>query len=241
MKKLLFEKAFEKAKKASGKTSKNGISDYLSYKITEDFNFRITQKTFVRYYEKYIERNGDEGNDPRTDLLDALAEYLAYENFESFVSQNFGLDNEIGHNEITNSKGIDVLSDDIKMRNDFRGFFKKKKITIGSIIIALLISYLGYDLTKKECMIWVTNHYEKIKCDGKVEVKYNEAIFNNLKQIDPDCSYLFFKPNGSENLWYGKSSKGELEFFTYHGLHPTTGQTLDPITQYMIDKYICEE
>ena len=31
-----------------------------------------------------------------------------------------------------------------------------------------------------------------------------------------------------------------LQYFTALGLHPETGKTLKPITQYMIDKYICD-
>jgi len=40
-------------------------------------------------------------------------------------------------------------------------------------------------------------------------------------------------------IWYGRNIKKELEFFTSLGLHPETGKTLDPITDYMIKKYAC--
>ena len=69
----------------------------------------------------------------------------------------------------------------------------------------------------------------------------NKQIFDNLKRVDPDCKYPFFKADGSENLWYGKSAKGKLEYFTSYGLHPVTGKTLDPITPYMIKKHICSD
>lgn len=239
MKKLLFEKVFEKAKKASGKTSKNGLSVFLSFKITEDFNFKIANRTLVRYYEKYVEGNGNIGYEPRTDLLDAIARYLEYKNFESFV-----LDNTIGKSDIkiTESEEIKKLSKNKEGNKNFVSFINEKKTTIGLILIVTLLSYLGYEMTKKECMVWKIDRYKRIKCETETEVnfvKYNEVIFKNLKKVNPNCDYYFFKPDGSENLWYGKSMKGELEFFTHYGLHPNTGETLDPITQYMIDKYIC--
>jgi len=129
-------------------------------------------------------------------------------------------------------------------QNNFISNFNKNKTAIGSIIITIIMGYLGYDLIKKDCMTWVNDHYEKIKCEKQNVnnvVQYNEITFANLNRIEPNCSYPFYKTDGSENLWYGKSIKGELEFYTFYGLHPETGETLDPITQYMIDKYICNK
>ena len=60
-----------------------------------------------------------------------------------------------------------------------------------------------------------------------------------FKKINPDCEYSFFNNDGSVRVWYGKNVSKELEFFTDLGLHPETGKTLKPITQYMIDKYVC--
>jgi hypothetical protein len=55
------------------------------------------------------------------------------------------------------------------------------------------------------------------------------------------CETEFFDSNGEAKIWYGKNRKKELESFTAIGLHPETGKTLDPITVYMIRKYICKE
>ncbi len=63
-------------------------------------------------------------------------------------------------------------------------------------------------------------------------LKFNVSFFLVLKE------FYFHETNGSENLWYGKPTKGELEFFTYYSLHSVIGKTLDPITQYLIDIYL---
>jgi hypothetical protein len=57
--------------------------------------------------------------------------------------------------------------------------------------------------------------------------------------VTPNCEDEFFNEDGSVKLWYGKNKNKDLEYFTALGLHPETGKTLKPITQYMIDKYIC--
>ena len=35
--------------------------------------------------------------------------------------------------------------------------------------------------------------------------------------------------NNKPTIWYGKSDKGELEFFNSRGIHPATGKELKPI------------
>jgi len=218
-------KAFEKAEQeiigSSNKTSKsNHISDVLMGK----YHHQLGGKTLRNYYDKVVELDINTDIEIKSIFIQYLCEYLDYKDYQHFLKEN-PPENENSNYFISN--------------------INKKKTTIGSIIIALLISYFGYDMAKKNCMVWVgNNHFERVKCEEKSELKtipYNKVIFDNLKRVEPDCNYQFFKRDGSENLWYGKSVQGELEFFTYYGLHPITNDTLDPITQYMIDKYICNE
>lgn len=244
MKKLLFEKVFEKAKKASGKTSKNGLSDFLSFKITEDFNFKIANRTFVRYYEKYIEGNGNIGYEPRTDLLDAIAKYLEYKDFENFVIMN---NTELGDTVSESSiKTIGKKTEtDKKFRERVLIFINKNRVTIVVSSILLFLFIITYSINQPKWMVWKEDHYEKIsfnlkKYDVSQLKLYKAEWVNDFKQIIPGCGVSkFFKNDGSPNLWYGKSSEGKLEYFTHYGLHPETGKTLKPITNYIIDKYIC--
>ncbi|TYA56698.1 hypothetical protein [Formosa maritima] len=66
-------------------------------------------------------------------------------------------------------------------------------------------------------------------------------MLNNFHRIEPDCNYIFFKADGTANLWYGKSITGEYEFFNHFGVHPITGKTLKEGSVYIKDKYICEK
>ena len=226
MKKLLFQKVFEKAEKRSGKTTKNGLSDYLSDKITYDFKYQIAGKTFVRYYEKYIEGNGDTGNDPKTDLLDALSRYLKYEDFGDFVSKNRGDNSSVPWNE-----RIEII-------------FKKNKVIIVICLLTIIAVILIVYFNKQRWMVWEENQYIEVPFDAEkydlLQLKlYNADRIAHFKQIFPDCNTKFFNDDGSANVWYGKSAGGELEYFTALGKHPETGKTLKEITDYMINTHIC--
>ncbi|MGG8497732.1 hypothetical protein ACQY1Q_15080 [Tenacibaculum sp. TC6] len=58
-------------------------------------------------------------------------------------------------------------------------------------------------------------------------------------KIEGTCEYSYFDKQGNPRVWYGKNAHGDLELFTSYGLHPETGKTLKPISNYMINKYIC--
>jgi hypothetical protein len=95
-------------------------------------------------------------------------------------------------------------------------------------------------------MIWQEDHYVEVEFDTEKhklnQLKlYKEDRINLFKKLTPICDTTkFFNEDGSVNIWYGKNRNKKLEYFTALGLHPETGKTLKPITQYMIDKYICD-
>ena len=93
-------------------------------------------------------------------------------------------------------------------------------------------------------MVWQEDHYVEVDFDVKKynvnQLKvYKPERIAHFKKINPPCGYDFFNENGNARLWYGKTKDKELGYFTALGLHPETGKTLKPITQYMIDKHIC--
>ncbi|WP_431135335.1 hypothetical protein [Psychroserpens mesophilus] len=117
--------------------------------------------------------------------------------------------------------------------------------------IITLITFGGIStkhILKKEArwMIWQEDHYIEVGFDTEKyklnQLKlYKEERIKNFKKTTPICdTTIFFNEDGSVNIWYGKNRGKELEYFTALGLHPETGKTLKPITQYMIDKYICD-
>lgn len=92
---------------------------------------------------------------------------------------------------------------------------------------------------KKECMFWNEDHFEASYC---ADIKNN----TDAKPLDEERLRVLKKINIIDTLtiqnaigkvWYDKSDK-QVEFFTYHGLHPTNGKTLKPITAHIINKYV---
>ena len=119
---------------------------------------------------------------------------------------------------------------------------------IGGIMLISFVSLSINHVLKNETrwMVWQEDHYVEIDLNTE---KYNinqlklfkEERIELFKKISPICNEtLFFNEDGSVKIWYEKNKDKELEYFTALGLHPETGKTLKPITQYMIDKYICD-
>ncbi|QRM90577.1 hypothetical protein FG167_15495 [Lacinutrix sp. WUR7] len=205
---------FKKVEEDSGATTGYAISKYLYHAIDE----KITERTLLRYYDSYILKKEGKKNKPNAFNLDMLSSYVGFENFAGFLKQN----------KTANKK--ESVS------------FHKKLSLIGSTIIVSCIGYITYDSTKENCMIWVDNtHYEKVSCEEKGDLESvlkDMYVLENFKRINPDSTYAFFKIDGKENLWYGKNSKGDLEYFTSFGKHPITDGTLKKITPYMIKNHI---
>lgn len=131
----------------------------------------------------------------------------------------------------------------------FEEFQKKplsKKINYALLAILIFLG-LGYGVRSaffpdKNCMVWVKNHYEAVNYDSvkdSTEVMVlNQEMLDDFKKVAVCDTTTFFK-NKEPLFWYAKvPTKNEVECFTQPGLHPETGKTLKPITQYIIDKYI---
>ncbi|MCS3530322.1 hypothetical protein [Chryseobacterium sp. JUb7] len=80
--KLLIHEVFEQAKRESGRDTKSGIATYLWTYFEEHLNYIISDRTFIRYYETFIENNRETNISP--DRLDKLSQYIGYENFSDF-------------------------------------------------------------------------------------------------------------------------------------------------------------
>ncbi|MDR7212664.1 hypothetical protein [Flavobacterium piscis] len=143
----------------------------------------------------------------------------------------------------------DVSNDDIIIGKLSEKFSDKLKFTIAGIVavfcLGFLISY--YLFPKKQCMQWSNDHYEKVICDlesngflSNVGLEpFDERKFE-LKKLKACDTTSFFKL-GRPCVWYGKSTDGNYECFSAPGLHPETGITLRPITEYMISKHILKK
>lgn len=219
----LITAAFEKAKEDTKSEIVSQLAKHISDVLLEDYKFMVSERTLRNYYNKIKKKEEEEELTISRQISLHLSRFLGYKDFKEFIRANSGSGSQNTH---TISKSN-----------------KRFKLVAISTIVALL-GFLGYDNLKKDCMVWVNDsHFEKVRCEDMVEdgvVLYQEEVFENFKKINPDCNYNFFKPDGTENLWYLKGKQGDLEFFTSPGNHPKTKKTLRPITPYIIDKYICK-
>ena len=112
------------------------------------------------------------------------------------------------------------------------------------LAVVVGICTLKFILPTKNCMVWQKKQYVAVDCNdvkqgfvGSNIQPINQQYIKNFKKIEVTNSTVFFK-NGQPCVWYGKSFDGKHEFFSSFGLHPETGKTLKPISQYIIKKYI---
>ncbi|WP_299122005.1 hypothetical protein [uncultured Tenacibaculum sp.] len=218
-----FEKTKERAEKESGVVlSKTRCSEYLSTILQDEYNIIYGEKSL-----RDVSNEKSKINQPK--VLEALCKFLDYDNYEAYVEKY--------------KKG--VLIDEGDDEEDKGSLFSKKKLIIVVSFVVLLISCVSvFSIKKQRWMVWKGDRYEEVSFDTKKygigELKlYKEERIKNFEKIEADCNYPFFGPGGKVNVWYYKNSNGELELFSSVGLHPETGKTLRPITNYMIEKYIC--
>lgn len=87
-------------------------------------------------------------------------------------------------------------------------------------------------------MYWNGDHYESITCSqnpgSNILVPFDSAKLDFKKIMNPETITL--KAKG--HVWYAKL-KGEIEFYTSDGPHPTKQHLrLKPVSNYIIKKYI---
>lgn len=220
----LLLKAFEKVKGDIGPLALTHQAEHLSESISKFTKKGLGERRLRDYYNQAID-NPEKPIRLRKEVVKALCEYLDCGDLkkckEKYIPEASGTIWELSIH-ITRKYGIYIL-------------------------LFLIISgfMVMFSLHKPKWMAWEEDHYVEVSFDTNKhkisELKlYDKDRVLYFKKITPDCETEFFKPDGLENLWYGKSAKGELEFFTALGKHPETGKTLKPITAYMIRKYICD-
>ncbi len=162
-------------------------------------------------------------------VVKALCAYLGFMDFHEFGLRYGNMD----------------ASSKSKSNSWVENISKKTLIAISLSVAAIVIVLVLTTMNRQKFMIWDVDHYVEVPLDldkyslSNIKV-YNEDRITNFKKINPDCNSQFFDEEGVESLWYGKSKKGELEYFTSLAKHPETGKTLKAITPYMIKKHICE-
>lgn len=211
--KELIQKVFEKAKKESHKDTAYGLCKFLY----EAEKVHSSERNLTRYYNYFIEGKKEEKIKPDDATLDELSKYLGHTSFNEFI-------------ETLEKKEHDTaLEDKIRVLKNYLS-----ATVVLLVIISLSLLFFVSMYYRKNCMIWVEDHYERIRCSGlENEVKLNEEVLLGMKKI---INPLQCK----RDMWYDKTDN-KVTFFTYHGKHPENGKILRPVTEYICEKYILEK
>lgn len=255
-----FEKASENQKKEGVlNPSTNSSAMVLSDFIEEEADFPFSSRSLRDYYNKAVKELDNDIEIKQLKVVHALCAYLGYVDYEDFVLKNSTRKTKIDDGGVLllapEKASAQEEKPSVKEKRDREALpLKKNRLNMRSktnlLVAAFLLSIFVISVVffmNRECwMAWEKDHYVKTEFDAKRfqngELKAcNEDRLENFAQVPVDCNTIFFNPDRSVKIWYGKNTKGELEYFTDLGLHPKTGKTLKPITKYMIAKHICIE
>ncbi len=227
----IVREVYEKAKLRCPSSAKSAIA-----KVVADHfeNPRISAKTVERTFSLYIDK--DESIRPRNpDTINALCEYLGYEDYEDYVKENY-------LKRKNKKKPKPKKADKNKKPFSPQMFIMITLIGAVSAIIFAITSRPD----REKCMMWSDDHFVEIDCSSKVEINsgntiqnYDNSIFKNLKKIEVTINTPFFKPKTKEpRVWYTMNQDDEIEYFSAPGKHPITGMKLVPINDSIIDEYV---
>lgn len=191
--------------------------------------------------------------------------FVKFSNQEQLEIESFEK-NELNENEIIDEKISEVENIIQENKNEESDCQNEKdqreKMDMGSVapkninkkhivllvgIFALIGGFIMWNFKNEgDCMVWKKDHYEAVSCDivsnkmslmTPIVTKKEENIISNFKKIKVCDTTSFFKL-GKPCVWYGKSFDGSYDCFTAPGLHPETGKTLKPITEYIVKKHL---
>ncbi len=216
--KELIRLAFEKAKRESKLSSKTAVLNFLAEQLTVS----VSERTLQRYYKNFIEESDFSDGVPNRQILDSLGQYLGDENFVGFCN-----------------------STEKRRRTHLTGFqnpkLKKTVIGLSAAVLMGTGSYFAGTAKSADCMVWQETKYIEIPCDESNSEIYptlplDEGLMKKFRKIEVNKDTEFFE-YGMPKVWYSKTN-GVIEFFNSPGNHPATGKQLNPVTHYIINKYV---
>lgn len=257
-KKKLINKVFNKAKKDSGQTTKNALATYLWAYFEDHFGFEISDRTFIRYYDAYIENKNDE---IRIEIfkLNKFSEYLGFTDYQDFVNNETAVV-DIKENTIKHKFPIEGNSSDFKeniihitIQNIIKipeFFTKHKGMSLGAA--GLMIAGGSFALNKPnetkpqlfasysdtKFMYWEESRYKMTTAQDKNPL-HKLMILDSVKikyfkkNLRPDTLTV---DNAMGKSWYSKY-KNKVEFFTNDGINPDNNKELKPVTEHILGKY----
>lgn len=242
IKKLLvesFEKMNDKQPDATFTTQSKLLADRIEEELQQlGYNESINAKTLRNYYHM---AQDDIRVPIKSNVLEALCRICGYDTYEIFRNQ------VVLQKEEEKIQGPDHyrIEENQKppqkiVRNRSWKLWTIELLALG-ILMAVLWIYSG---NSTKWMKWEMDHYIEVEFSqedfemGLLRV-YDEKIVAKFRKITPDCTTDFFTPDHKPLIFYGKNEEKKYEYFTMDGNHPETDKSLRPITNYIIDKWIC--
>ena len=205
-----------------------------------------------RPFQNFLIRNTDLSQIESVDLIAILVDFNPRP-YLKFRNKDF-----VDNDEITEFTAREELETIITKPNYVEGFATVKKFPLRikvllSLILVVIMTSLGFSIRNicfpnKNGMVWTNNHYEAVEfgkmSSSKDILPMDQNVLDNFRKITVCDTTTFFKNGNGDTpiVWYGKDPKTKkYEYFNKPGIHPITGKTLKPITEYIIEKYIVKK
>jgi hypothetical protein len=225
--------------------SKTQAAEFISQQIS-DRDFGYGEKSLRILHKQAQNSDVRIGN---TQVVQRLSEFLGYDDYVDFATRNA---QPIPEDDVQQENSIEQKVHRATKQESTNK--SKRNSTMQAIVITLVAVVIGFgslafyldEREEVEWMRWNGEHYEITEFDKaayrreEIEV-VDQYRLQNFKRLDLECDDVFFTPSGEPLAWYHKNDFGELELYSQAGKHPVLDDQLKPITQYMIDKYICSE
>lgn len=256
MKKQLMQEVFDKAKRESGKSTKNGLSEYLVIRLEEKVHLGISERTLIRYYDTYV-ISSTKKNDIEIDtlILDKFSQYLGYRSFKHFINPNEfvfdGVDAAKVHRPAGVYEDLAKVTEGglhINIHNIIRlpDFIKNNKGMslgmMGVLIASGSFAHFNGSSQENDHMYWNGVEYMLTTAQDRnpkhAVIPMYTVQFKYFKKITrPDTLNL---DNGLNKVWYSKH-RNKVEFFTMDGTNPDNHKELKPASKVILEKYAGEK
>jgi len=234
----IVQKVFAKAKTECISQKKSALSKHIAHQIQENHGY-ISYRTLERAYDRHI-RKDTTVSERSAESIDLFCQYLGFENYVGFIKR----ENKPQEQDEPPKDSVPVPNSTIRLKSSI--------IVLLGIVLLIIVYTMWPENDSKnvdnneKCMTWADSIYVPISCDKGPLSRYGTSIepmdskkMKNFKKVSVNMATHFFSDQTNQPLiWYTKNKDDEIEYFTAPGLHPTTGKTLDEITEYIIEKYV---
>ncbi|AIZ40467.1 hypothetical protein [Cellulophaga baltica] len=243
MSKKIIALVFAKAEKEIGPSKKTQRAQHISEVLLEDYKFPISERTLRDYYTRFVEKDEENLEPIKPQVIEYLCNYLGYKNYPEFITAH---PSELEEPKVIEEPVIMKVSEPEiqgRLKGTSVGFFNQgssKIVSLLSVVVISALTYFGFVKEEQNCMVWQEDHYEKSACTGVAhEEPYQELVFLNFRKIN-DLQEVKSRREKHQELWYVKKG-GEVEFFTYYHEHPIYHKGLHKVTDYMYKTHVLDK